>query len=153
MKNYLAISVLLFAACNSSEVGHKSSVPVSLISNPHTASGLDTVAAELKPTMTFKDTLHDFGMLHEGETVEYDFTFTNNGKSPLIITSAAGSCGCTVAEYPHDPVEPGKTANMKVTFNSTNKHGTQEKAVTIQTNTLRSTHMLFIKAYVEPRKN
>lgn len=152
MKRYVVISLLFLAACSNSETGHKSNVPVALVSNPHTANGLDTVAAERKPTMTFKDTLHDFGTIHENEMVEYEFAFTNEGKTPLIISAAAGSCGCTVADYPKDPIEPGKSAAMKVTFNSTGKHGTQEKAVTIHTNTLRSTHMLFIKAYIEPKK-
>ncbi|MCD6010890.1 MAG: hypothetical protein K0Q79_752 [Flavipsychrobacter sp.] len=152
MNRYLVISLLFLAACNNSETGHKGNIPVELVSNPHTAAGLDTVAAERKPTMSFKDTLHDFGTLHEGERVEYDFEFTNNGKSPLLITSASGSCGCTVADYPKDPLEPGKSASMKVTFNSAGKHGTQEKAVTVHTNSLQSVHMLYIKAYVEPKK-
>jgi hypothetical protein len=57
-----------------------------------------------------------------------------------------------VPEYPKDPVPPGKSAIMKVTFNSTGKSGHQEKSVIIHANTLRNVHMLYIKADVEKKK-
>jgi len=114
------------------------------------ANGMDTVSAARKPTMDFTDTLHEFGSIHEGEKVNYEFTFANNGKTPLVITSAYGSCGCTVPEYPHDPVQPGTKGVIKVTFNSQGKSGHIEKSVTIRTNTLHSVHMLYIKGEVIP---
>ncbi|MEZ5067478.1 MAG: DUF1573 domain-containing protein [Bacteroidia bacterium] len=30
-------------------------------------------------------------------------------KEPLIITSAQGSCGCTVPEWPKEPIKKGET--------------------------------------------
>jgi len=156
MKRYLILSCSLFllVACNNNTGDNKDGkLSASLVNNPHTASGIDNASAALKPTMDFKDTLHEFGTMHAGEAVSYEFSFTNNGKSPLIITSASGSCGCTVPDYPHDPVAPGKSAVMKVTFNSTGKSGHQEKSVTINTNTLRSVHMLYIKADVAASKD
>ncbi len=148
------LSLLLFAACgNSNQPGNdKGHLPASLVNNPNTANGMDTVAAERKPTMDFKDTVHNFGGMHQGETAGYEFEFTNNGKTPLFITSATGSCGCTVPDYPHDAVQPGKSAIMKVTFNSAGKTGHQEKSVTIHTNTVRNIQMLYIKADVEVKK-
>ena len=148
MKRLLIISLVALAACNNSNTAKAPAgqLPITLVNNPHTANGMDTVAAGRKPTMDFADTLHDFGTIHEKEVVTYDFTFVNNGKTPLIINSAVGSCGCTVPSYPHDPVEPGKSATMKVTFNSAGKSGHQEKTVTIHTNTIRALHMLYIKA-------
>lgn len=126
-------------------------LPTSLVSNPRTAGGMDTVAAAMKPTMDFKDTLHEFGAIHEGEVVEYDFGFTNNGKTPLLITSASGSCGCTVPEYPREAIAPGKDGIMKVKFNSAGKNGHQDKSVTIHTNTVRGIQMLYIKADVNKK--
>jgi len=149
MKRYLIILFLGFAACNNSNTtgnAGKDRLPVSLVNNPRSANGMDTVAAAMKPTMEFNDTLHDFGPIHADEKVTYEFSFMNNGKTPLIITSAYGSCGCTVPEYPRDAVQPGKGGIMKVTFNSAGKSGHQEKSVTIHTNTVRSVHMLYIKA-------
>lgn len=152
-KHYLFIPLLALAACSSSDSSKPTGgLSASLVNNPHTANGLDTAAAGMKPTLEFKDTLHEFGTIHENEVVQYDFNFTNTGKGPLIISSAAGSCGCTVPEYPHDPIPPGKSAVMKVTFNSSGKSGHQEKSVTIHTNTVRGVHMLYIKADIEKSK-
>ncbi len=154
MKRLLIISLVALAACNNQKNAKAPAgqLPITLVNNPATANGMDTVAAARKPTMDFKDTVHDFGTIHEREIVEYEFSFTNNGKTPLIINSAIGSCGCTVPSYPHDPVEPGKTGIMKVTFNSAGKSGHQEKTVSIHTNTIRGVQMLFIKSDIAPGK-
>lgn len=152
MRTILLTSVLfsafVIASCNNStpQADDKGHLPVNLVNNPRSANGMDTTAAAMKPTMDFKDTLHDFGVVHEGEAVTYEFEFTNNGKSPLLITSASGSCGCTVPDYPHEAIPPGKATILKVTFNSAGKSGHQEKSVTINTNTVRNVHMLYIKA-------
>ena len=153
MKRYLIITLLALGACGNADNKNKSTgetqLPASMVNNPHTANGVDTVAAAMKPTMDFKDTLHDFSIIHENESVSYEFAFTNNGKTPLIITSANGSCGCTVPEYPHDALAPGQSGIMKVTFNSTGKSGHQEKSVMIHANTVRNIHMLYIKADIK----
>jgi hypothetical protein len=152
MKRLVIISLLALAACaggNEEKKQEENALPASLVNNPRTADGMDATAAGVKPEMVFKDTLHDFGTMHEGEVVEYDFNFTNTGKGPLIITSAMGSCGCTVPEFTRDPIPPGQSGVMKVTFNSAGKSGHQEKSVSIHTNTIRSVHMLYIKSEVK----
>jgi len=150
MKPYFFICLLVFAACKNNTTSNKDNAgnktATSLVNNPLTANGVDTVAAALKPIMAFNDTLHDFGAIHENEIVKYDFAFTNTGKTPLIITQAAGTCGCTVPEYPKEAVQPGKNGIIKVTFNSAGKTGHQDKAVIIHTNTLKGIEMLYIKA-------
>jgi hypothetical protein len=149
MKRYLIISTLFLAACGGQKQGgNDTQLSASLVNNPHSASGMDTVAAAMKPVMEFRDTLHKFGDIKENEVVSYDFSFTNTGKTPLIITSASGSCGCTVPDFPHEPILPGQAAIMKVTFNSSGKQGHQEKSVTIVANTVRNVHMLYIQAEV-----
>jgi hypothetical protein len=154
MKRYLIISLLALAACNNANPpgNGNGKLPTSLINNPHTANGMDTAAADIKPVMELKDTLYNFGAIHEGEVAQHEFTFTNTGKTPLLINSAAGSCGCTVPDYPHEPIAPGQSAILKVTFNSAGKTGHQEKSVSIQTNTLRSIHMIYIQADIIKQK-
>lgn len=152
MKRFLICGAIFLAACGSNKQPEQSGgLPASLVNNPHSASGIDTVAAAQKPVLSFADTLHNFGSLKENEVVSYGFSFTNTGKTPLIITSASGSCGCTVADYPHDPVLPGQAGVMKVSFNSAGKHGHQEKSVTIAANTVRNIHMLYIQAEVSDK--
>lgn len=101
------------------------------------------------PVMTFDKTEHDFGMISSGAKVDYSFNFKNTGEADLIITKAVGSCGCTVPEYPKEALKPGESAKMKVSFDSSGKHGQQQKTVTIITNTEKGTESLTIKASIK----
>lgn len=119
-----------------------------LVNNPQSADGLDSVKRNSLAVITFEDTTHNFGNIKEGETVTHDFSFTNTGKEPLLITSANGTCGCTVPEFPTEPIAPGAKGNLKVTFHSKGKPGHQEKMVTINSNDQRGRDYLFIQAEV-----
>ena len=102
--------------------------------------------------ITFEENSHDFGTMTEGEEVSYVFTFRNNGRVPLIITSAVSSCGCTVPKFPHQPVPPGEKGELEVLFNSTGKTGAQRKTIAVRANTSPPVTLLTITALVEPAK-
>ncbi len=99
-------------------------------------------------TITFAKEKHDFGNVKEGKRVIYYFKFKNSGDKPLIIFEAKGSCGCTVPEYPINPIAPGQSGEIKVEFNSKGKSGKQTKYVTLNANTEPSEIRLIIKANV-----
>lgn len=103
------------------------------------------------PAMTFNKKEHDFGVINEGDKVETTFAFTNTGEADLIIANASGSCGCTVPEFPKEPIKPGKTGKMKVSFDSNGKPGMQQKSVNITANTASGKDVLTIKANVTPK--
>ena len=103
------------------------------------------------PVFRFDKESHDFGDMKEGEVGTTDFTFTNEGEVPLIISSAQGSCGCTVPEYSNAPIAPGEECTITVRFNSTGKPGNQTKTVTLSANTVPNTKVLTITAKVEPK--
>lgn len=94
-------------------------------------------AAPTGPTtvMAFAETTFDFGTVDEGEVVSHTYTFTNAGDEPLVLSNAKGSCGCTVPNWPREPIAPGQTADVTVTFNSKNKKGKRNQKVTITANT------------------
>ena len=103
------------------------------------------------PVMTFDKLSHDFGNINEGDKVTTVFSFTNTGKSDLIIVDARGSCGCTVPTYPkNEAIVPGAKGEITVVFDSSNKPNMQQKAVTISANTENGQEMLRIKAMVAP---
>jgi hypothetical protein len=104
-----------------------------------------------KASIKFNETTHDFGEINEGTVAKHTFQFTNNGDVPLVIKSARGSCGCTVPDWPKEPIAPGKTGEIKVQFNSSGKPGTQSKTVTLTTNTEAGTEVLNIKAQVKAK--
>jgi hypothetical protein len=99
----------------------------------------------------FEKTEHDFGTINEGDIVETVFSFKNSGKSELIITSAKGSCGCTVPEWPKEPIMPGEEGLIRVKFNSDKKPNLQQKTITLVTNTEQGKEILKIKAQVIPK--
>lgn len=103
-----------------------------------------------KTTVNFENTTHDFGNIKEGDVVNHVFKFKNTGDEPLIISSAKGSCGCTVPEWPKEPIPPGADSEIKVQFNSKGKKNKQTKTVTINANTDPNPTRLTIKAEVEP---
>jgi len=86
------------------------------------------------PVMTFKVDTMNFGTVTQGTIVERDYVFTNTGKEPLVITSATGSCHCTVPDFPKEPIPPGKTGTIHVKFDSAGKMNYQDKTATIQSN-------------------
>jgi len=66
----------------------------------------------------FNTELYDFGKIKQGVPAVYYFEIKNNSEKPLVIESASASCGCTVPEYPKEPIAPGKTAQIKVQYNA-----------------------------------
>ncbi|HEY2583853.1 MAG TPA: DUF1573 domain-containing protein [Mucilaginibacter sp.] len=132
--NLLAAGMLL-SACNQ---------------NNGTAANVTTTAnAASAPVMKFEKETHDFGKINSGDKVTYDFKFTNTGKTPLIITDAVATCGCTKPEWPHTPVKPGENGNIHVTFNSAGKSGLQDKMITITANTNPAQNMVHLIGEVE----
>ena len=141
-KTYLLVVLLLAFSCDNSSNKKETK-------SENTASSSMTSSTE-SPIMTFDKTLHDFGTIQEGETVETIFTFTNSGKSDLIIVDARGSCGCTVPEYPKNtPIPPGESGKIRVSFDSSNKPNMQQKTVTISANTDSGRETIRIKALVQ----
>jgi len=90
-------------------------------------------AAELR----FESDSYDFGELPKGAKVDHFVKFTNTGKSPLIIKNAVGSCGCTVPVWPKEPIAPGASDSLKITYDAGSQRGRQQKTVTLTTNTVK----------------
>ncbi|MFP4290648.1 MAG: DUF1573 domain-containing protein [Cyclobacteriaceae bacterium] len=108
-----------------------------------------SIGSQELPAFSFEETSYDFGTIKEGQEVEHIFKFTNTGEAPLVIQSATATCGCTVPNYPREPVAPGESGEILVKFNSTNKPGIQNKTVSITANTQPTITRLTIKSNVE----
>ena len=91
---------------------------------------------------------HDFGKIKQGVPVTYEFKFTNKGKTPLVITNAQGSCGCTTPNWTRDPVMPGGEGVVKATFNAM-AVGPFDKTVSVTANVDGGVVVLHIKGEVE----
>lgn len=143
---FFAASAVLISACGNSKGG----ITPGDVNNPATASG--DYDPEDQPKMEFESTDYNFGTIQEGEIVKHTFKFKNTGKNPLIISEARTTCGCTVSEYPEDPVQPGDEGEIKVRFDSKGKAmGDVEaiKSVTVIANTTPNKVILKIHGYVK----
>lgn len=127
-----------------------------------TTSNAQSKKAAMKATASVKaPVVQGAGMVFESETIDYgtiahnadgkrEFVFVNNGNSPLIITSATGSCGCTVPTYPKEPIAPGAKAVIGVKY-ATDRVGAFNKSVTLKSNAVQGdTKVLTIKGTVQP---
>lgn len=148
-KIVLFASLLTFLmACGSGESeGEQTEITTDLINNPNSASG-NSKDKDAQPFFEFVEEVVDFGKITQGEIVSTTFKFRNVGKSNLIISSAQGSCGCAVPEWPKEPIKPGEDGSISVTFNSNGKQGLQNKTITLIANTVPNTKVLAIKGEV-----
>lgn len=126
-------------ASNSAKSGDENSVSPADVENQGT------------PKFDFADITHDFGTITEGDTARYDFKFKNTGDAPLIITNTSASCGCTVPEWPREPIAPGESGVIHVEFHSQGHPGQAEKEIRINANTVPNLKVLRIIAYVKSK--
>ena len=109
-----------------------------------------TNAQEVKDTslvITFENTTHDYGTITQGSDGHYEFTFTNGGKTPLVLSDVRSSCGCTVPVWTKDPIQPKGKGSIKVQYNTANV-GTFQKSITVISNAKNSPIILTIKGNV-----
>lgn len=146
------LSSLFFVACSDSSEADNGSDEAAVENNEQNPSELATRKDEVKmqdaqtndqnltddntPTteISFDESSFDFGSITKGEKVNHSYTFTNTGSEPLIITNAKASCGCTVPDWPKEPIAPGEGGEIPVVFDGRSV-GTQNKTITITANT------------------
>ncbi len=114
-----------------------------------TAKKAKTITSKVNGAgMVFANEVIDYGTITQNAEGKREFVFTNNGTSPLVITNAQGSCGCTVPSSPKEPIAPGAKGVIGVKYD-TNRVGPFTKTVTISSNaTGQPTKVLTIKGNV-----
>jgi hypothetical protein len=140
------MACMALTSCKSGTGNGKEYLPGDVVSNPNTADGKTDLSA--LPVITFDKKEYDFGKIVEGESVSYEFTFTNTGKSDLVIADVSTSCGCTVPSFPKNAIRPGEGGSVRVSFNSRGRRGVQTKNVVVVANTQPNVTSLKIKAQV-----
>ena len=102
-----------------------------------------------KSKIEFENTSFDFGKIAFGSDGTCVFKFTNTSKESLIVNVVRTSCGCTNPEWPKDPVEPGKSGEINITYN-TRITGKFRKSITVYCNAVNSPAKLSIMGEVKP---
>jgi hypothetical protein len=104
---------------------------------------------EEKAQITFEKTTHDFGKVYDGKAVSYEFVFTNSGKIPLILSNVQPACGCTVPEWPREPIMPGQKSKIKAIYTAGTFRGAFNKSISVVSNADASPIQLIIKGLAE----
>lgn len=170
MKKIIVLSSVLavFTACSSrSEIKDMRGTDIggsSVVSNEQSQKEMDESLAkvrqeeeekerlqkEAQTTMEFDKLKHDFGNVVAEMENKTTFVVKNTGNKPLIIESVEASCGCTTPKKPSQPILPGKSDEIDVTFKSNpGQTGEQNKTVTVIANTAERSHKLEVRAFVK----
>lgn len=165
MIRYIIPVTLFFVlgACGSgsSEIKAKEGVVTSTLSNePLSAEELLKIEEEEKQrkavyessltNVEFNELYHDFGDVLPGSSNTFEFEITNTGTQPLIVDDASASCGCTVPVWPKEPIAPGASDVIEVTFSPKPSQKNEiKKTVTVTANTKEKVHKLEIRAFVK----
>ena len=99
------------------------------------------------PKMEFDAMVVDYGTIEQNSEPLRVLKFTNTGNEPLVIKNARGSCGCTVPQWPKEPIMPGEEAELEIRY-ATNRLGKFSKKVTITTNEPTDPHVITVKGNV-----
>lgn len=103
-----------------------------------------TAAAD---SIVFDKLEHDYGTIEQNGDGNCVFTFTNKGQKPLVLSNVRASCGCTVPQWPREPIAPGEQGEIKVKYN-TKIVGSFNKTVTVNSNAANSMVRLRVKGQV-----
>ncbi|MBS1634648.1 MAG: DUF1573 domain-containing protein [Bacteroidetes bacterium] len=104
--------------------------------------------AQAQSKLRFTDTKKNFGFVKRGELVKMDFSFKNEGTTPLIITECKVECSCTTIEFPKAPIAPGQTGIIQVSFDTKTVYDRQDRTVEIFSNAPGSPHKIRFKGVV-----
>jgi len=107
--------------------------------------------AQSQDSIFFTKTTHDYGIIEQGGDGFCEFSFTNKGEKPLILSNVKASCGCTVPEWPREPIMPGESNVIKVKYN-TNIIGKFAKTIQVYSNAVNSHVILTIVGQVEKKE-
>lgn len=112
------------------------------------ATGL--ASAQKKAVISAEETSFDFGTIKEANgNVSHTFQIKNIGDSPLVLTRVIASCGCTTPEWTKEPIEPGTTGDVTITYNPKNRPGPFVKTISVYSNGKTGSFILTIRGEVE----
>ncbi len=148
---FLALSATALKAQESKEMRRKAKKTDQADGKNETATADSTKKVHEPGKFRFEDETHDFGEITEGPLAECDFEFKNVGKSPILISEAHGSCGCTVAKWPTEPIQPKRKGVIHVTYATYGRVGPIDRDIFITSNAQQSKLKLHLTGVIRPK--
>ena len=107
-------------------------------------------SAQSKAVISAQETSHDFGTIKEADgKVSHTFKISNTGEAPLVLTRVIASCGCTTPEWTKEPIAPGKSGDIKITYDPKDRPGPFAKTISVYSNGKTGSYILTIRGEVE----
>ena len=114
---------------------------------------ISSISAQNNARISADELIYNFGTIGESDGLaSHIFTIKNTGNGPLVITRITASCGCTQPEWTKEPIAPGKTGEVKVTYNPKGRPGPFYKTIAIYSNGKKGSFSLGIKGNVTPKE-
>jgi len=126
---YFVIFISLLTSCNNN-TAEKSKNDLAI--NPAIIAQMDTANYT---TIEWEDTVRNFGIVREGDSVFVKFKFKNSGEKALFVTAAHSSCGCATVKYSEKAVLPGENGDITAAFKNKYKPGFIHQTIIVTTNT------------------
>lgn len=149
---------LVACSSNTEKTTDDNNLVLEVADDPETVKANEKALKELKEqqameaasvtSMTIDKEIHDFGKVADGLENFCEFTVTNTGDKPLVLSDVKASCGCTTPSKPEGPIAPGKSDKIEVKFKPNGK-GVSEKTITITANTDPRITVVRVKADVQ----
>lgn len=113
---------------------------------------INSASAFCQAEFSFKKSTIKFPKTKQGVVLHGDYEFTNTGNQPLIISEIKVACSCTKYEFPKEPILPGKSGVIKVTYDSKDGYGWQDRTLDIYSNVKKNPVKVRFKVYVDEKK-
>ena len=101
-----------------------------------------------QPQLKFSETKNNFGLVKKGELVTMEYSFTNTGNQPAIITEAKVECSCTTVEFTKQPIAPNQSDKIVVKFDTKSVYDRQDRIIEIISNAKNSNQKIRFKGVV-----
>lgn len=103
--------------------------------------------------IVFERTAYDFGTINEdGGMVATTYCFTNHSTKAVVVSSVRTTCGCTVVDYSKQPVKPGGTGRIIVSYNPVGRRGAFRRIVSVYFSRVEHPVSLKIQGVVQAGK-
>lgn len=91
-------------------------------------------------------TVHNFGdIILDSGPVSCTFTLQNNSDKPVVIYNVTTTCGCTDVEWTKEPVRPGKSGKISVTYSNDEGPYPFDKSLTVYMSDLKKPFILKLR--------
>ena len=154
MRQLLVVAIFTLAVSCLNKTDKEKSSDLTASNVPVAPAPSPAVVDESKLTsIQWLDSSKSMGAVTEGGTLKINYRFKNSGTKPLVIENVQPSCGCTVADYPKEPIAPGQEGEITAEFDTKGKEGVQKKNITVHANTRKNTYILYFDVTVNKAKS